>query len=51
MYAIEYTDMANHARSLVEKNGLSHIVEVIQSSAEDLVLPCKVDILISEWMG
>jgi protein arginine N-methyltransferase 1 len=35
----------------VESNGLSHIVEVIQSSAEDLQLPCKVDIIISEWMG
>jgi len=32
VYAVEYTDMAKHARHLVEKNGLSHIVEVIQSS-------------------
>jgi len=51
VFAVEYTDMANHARNLVEKNGLSHIVDVIQSSVEDLVLPCKVDIIISEWMG
>jgi len=26
-------------------------VEVIQSSVEDLDLPCKVDIIVSEWMG
>jgi protein arginine N-methyltransferase 1 len=32
VFAVEYTDMAEHARRLVEKNGLSHIVEVIQSS-------------------
>jgi protein arginine N-methyltransferase 1 len=51
VYAVEYTDMAHQARKLVESNGLSHIVEVIQSSAEDLQLPCKVDIIISEWMG
>jgi type I protein arginine methyltransferase len=51
VYAIEYTDMAHHARKLVEANGVSHIVEVIQTSAEDLELPCKVDIIISEWMG
>lgn len=43
--------MANHAKTLVEKNGLSHVVEVIQSSVEDLELDCKVDIIISEWMG
>lgn len=51
VFAVEYTDMAHHARKLVEANGLSHIVEVIQSSAEDLQLPCQVDIIISEWMG
>eukprot|EP00605_Chrysophyceae_sp_TOSAG23-4_P002031 GSChrysophyteH1.ASY1.ANO1.2249.1 assembled CDS len=51
VYAVEYTDMANHARRLVEGNGLSGVVEVIQSSVEELELPCKVDIIISEWMG
>lgn len=51
VYAVEYTDMALHARKLVEDNGLSEIVEVIQSSVEDLELPCKVDIIVSEWMG
>jgi protein arginine N-methyltransferase 1 len=51
VFACEYTDMAKHARALVEKNGLSHIVEVMQCSAEELDLPCKVDIIISEWMG
>lgn len=51
VYAVEYTDMANHARNLVERNGLSDVIEVIQSSAEDLELPCKVDIIVSEWMG
>lgn len=51
VFAVEYTDMAHHARKLVEHNGLSHIVEVIQSSVEDLQLPCQVDIIISEWMG
>ena len=49
VYAVEYTDMALHARNLVESNGLSGVVEVIQSSVEDLDLPCKVDIIVSEW--
>ncbi len=51
VFAVEYTDMAIHARKLIEKNGMSHIVEVIQSSVEDLQLPCQVDIIVSEWMG
>lgn len=51
VYAVEYTDMANHARKLVEQNGLSEVIEVIQSSVEELELPCKVDIIVSEWMG
>jgi protein arginine N-methyltransferase 1 len=51
VYACEYTDMANHAKKLVEANNLGHIVEVIQSSVEDLQLPGQVDIIISEWMG
>ncbi len=51
VFAVEYTDMAKHARNLVEKNGLSDVIEVIQSSVEDLQLPCQVDIIISEWMG
>jgi len=51
VFAVEYTDMALHARRMVESNGLSGVVEVIQSSVEDLDIPCKVDIIISEWMG
>lgn len=51
VFACEYTDMAVHARALVESNGLSDIIEVMQCSAEELELPCKVDIIISEWMG
>jgi protein arginine N-methyltransferase 1 len=52
VYAVEFTDMALHAKALVEKNNLTEIVEVIQTSAEDLDLgDVRVDIIISEWMG
>ncbi|CAM9122795.1 unnamed protein product [Pylaiella littoralis] len=51
VYAVEFTDMANHARRLVAKNGMEDVVEVIQCSVEDLKLDAKVDIIISEWMG
>ena len=51
VYACEFTDMAKFAKSMVESNGLNDVVEVLQCSAEDLDLPCKVDVIISEWMG
>ena len=43
--------MAKKAKRLVEHNKLAHIIEVIQSSVEELVLPEKVDIIVSEWQG
>ena len=39
--------MATHARRLIKANGLENVVEVIQSSVEDVNLPEKVDIIIS----
>jgi protein arginine N-methyltransferase 1 len=66
VYAIEYTDMAKHARQVMKANGVDHIVTVIQGAVEDITLPIEedqlesdspefpervVDIFISEWMG
>lgn len=67
VYAVEYTDMANHARTVMEHNGVADIVTVIQGAVEDIELPIEadcletedelsdktqvVDIIISEWMG
>lgn len=51
VYAVEYTDMAHFARKNVEKNGFKDVIKVFQSSVEELELPSKVDIIISEWMG
>lgn len=65
--AVEYTDMANHAREVMKANGVDHIVTVIQGAVEDVKLPIEednlesddpenhpqrcVDIMVSEWMG
>lgn len=43
VYAIEYTDMAKHARTVMKANGVEHIVTVIQSAVEDVVLPIEQD--------
>ncbi|KAL6578381.1 Protein arginine N-methyltransferase prmt10 [Orobanche minor] len=51
VYAVEATKMSEHARELIKANNLEHVVEVIEESMEDVVLPEKVDVIISEWMG
>lgn len=51
VYAVEATHMAVQARKIVAANGLSDVVEVIQASMEEVQLPEKVDVIISEWMG
>ncbi|KAI7733994.1 hypothetical protein M8C21_014332 [Ambrosia artemisiifolia] len=51
VYAVEATKMAEHARELVRANNLQDVVEVIEGSIEDITLPEKVDVIISEWMG
>lgn len=49
VYAVEFTDMAHHARRLVAKNGMEDIVEVIQCSVEDLKLDAKVMLKFCAW--
>ncbi|XP_010254329.1 PREDICTED: protein arginine N-methyltransferase PRMT10 [Nelumbo nucifera] len=51
VYAVEATKMSEHARELVKANNLQDVVEVIEGSIEDITLPEKVDVIISEWMG
>ena len=43
--------MADHAKVLVEQNGLLDVVEVMRARAEEAELPEKVDMIVSEWMG
>lgn len=51
VYAVEATKMSEHARALVKANNLQDVVEVIEGSMEEITLPEKVDVIISEWMG
>ncbi|WIA11620.1 hypothetical protein OEZ85_011724 [Tetradesmus obliquus] len=51
VYAVEATDMAKHARTLVAHNKFEGVIEVVQGTIETIELPEKVDIIISEWMG
>eukprot|EP00941_MAST-03F_sp_MAST-3F-sp1_P005054 g5054.t1 len=51
VYAVEATPMAANARVIIQQNNLQNIVQVLQSKVEDIELPEKVDIIVSEWMG
>jgi predicted RNA methylase len=51
VYAVERTQVADVARRMVERNGHAERIEVIQSDLEDLAVPEKVDVIVSEWMG
>ena len=51
VYAIEATAIAEYASILMEANSLADQVQVIRTKVEDLKLPEKVDVIISEPMG
>merc|ERR1712232_538306 len=43
--------MAAFGRRIVEANGLGSVIRVLQGTVETISLPCKVDVIVSEWMG
>ena len=51
VYAVERTEIADVARRMVDRNGYTERIEIIESDLEDLALPEKVDVIVSEWMG
>ncbi len=51
VYAVDASDIVHTATQIVKDNHLDAIVTVIQGKIEEVVLPEKVDIIISEWMG
>lgn len=52
VYGIEKANIYTHSRSIIEENGLSDKITIINGLVEDITLPVdKVDIIISEWMG
>ncbi|CAJ1024422.1 Protein (DUF1698)/Tellurite resistance protein TehB [Leishmania shawi] len=48
---IDCSNVAVQARQIVQDNGFSDIITIIQGKVEELDLDEKVDIIISEWMG
>ena len=51
VYAVEASPMANALQEIVKANKAEEVIEVINKRVEDVELPEKVDVLVSEWMG
>ena len=51
VYAIEASPMANSLKEIVKANKAEQVITVINKKVEDVELPDKVDIIVSEWMG
>jgi len=51
VYAVERTSIARVTLELARLNGLQDRIQVIQDDVRNIVLPEKVDVLLSEWLG
>jgi protein arginine N-methyltransferase 1 len=51
VYGIECAGIYKQAREIVKTNGFEDVIEIVHGKCEDIELPVKVDIIISEWMG
>jgi hypothetical protein len=51
VHAVERTSMARLAQELVVANGMQDVVQVIEGDLEEVELPGRVDVIVSEWMG
>ncbi|CAM9585418.1 unnamed protein product [Ectocarpus sp. 4 AP-2014] len=51
VYAVEASDVAEAAQQLVDANHMSSIIKVIKGKVEEIELPEKVDVIVSEPIG
>ncbi|KAA8493522.1 Protein arginine N-methyltransferase 1 [Porphyridium purpureum] len=51
VYAVEMSSIADYARKIFKENNMDSSITLFQGKMEEVQLPSKVDIIISEWMG
>lgn len=51
VYAVEASNMVEHSRTLVKQNGTFGQIVVVQAKLEEIQLPEKADVIISEPIG
>ncbi|GAA5934247.1 uncharacterized protein JCM15063_004516 [Sporobolomyces koalae] len=51
VYAVDASNVAYKAMRNIKANGFNNVIQVIKGKVEEIELPEKVDVIISEWMG
>jgi len=51
VYAVDASDVISEAQKVIKDNGLEDRVTFFKGKIEDIKLPSKVDVIVSEWMG
>lgn len=51
VYAVEKSGIAKYAKEIIKRNGYSNVITLLEGSIEEVDIPEKVDVIISEWMG
>ena len=51
VFAVERTSIASLARRITAQNGFADRIQIIQQNIENVRLPQKVDVIVSEWLG
>ncbi|KAJ3321534.1 Protein arginine N-methyltransferase 3 [Boothiomyces sp. JEL0866] len=51
VYAVDNSQVIARAKEIVKENELDHVISFFQGKIEEIELPSKVDVIISEWMG
>jgi protein arginine N-methyltransferase 3 len=51
VYSVDASNIIDRAKEIVKLNGLEGTITLLKGRIEDLELPEKVDVLVSEWMG
>ncbi|XP_071960883.1 protein arginine N-methyltransferase 6-like isoform X2 [Antedon mediterranea] len=51
VYAIEASSIAKRCEEVIKSNKMENKIQVINQRVEDVHLPEKVDVIVSEWMG
>lgn len=51
VFAVDQSDIIYHAMVIVKENDLNDKISIIKGRLEDIELPEKVDVVVSEWMG
>tara|TARA_B100000900_G_scaffold379447_1_gene364349 strand:+ start:1383 stop:2318 length:936 start_codon:yes stop_codon:yes gene_type:complete len=51
VYGLDDSDIAEVAKTLVERNGLTDVVDIVRCNASDFDLGNTTDVIVSEWLG